>query len=186
MEKPKKPSILPFFLIPIILLLNVEIVVPNIVLNFHLVKSYFQLAVLDMILGMTGLIFWYFFVGYFWKFIEHTKIVESSVSYFSKTYDQLKRIGVIKNFISWFEKMSIEDPKNREFVHYMGELGKVMRFVIMFIVPFNAVPIFSAITWFPAVIFCRMSKWSEGLVVMLVGDAIKNACMSYLWWQLYN
>lgn len=182
----KRPSILPFFLVPIVLLLNVEIIIPNFVLKFHLVSSYPQLAVLDILLGATGMVFWYFFAGYFWRFVEHTKLVESSVSYFSRTYDYLKKTGVIGDIINWFHKINIEDDGNRAFVRYIEKFGKVMRFVIVFTVPFNAIPFFSAVTWFPAVVFCRMSKWPEGLAVMIVGDAIKNALVSYFWWSLYN
>ena len=186
MAGDKKPSIWPFFLIPIVFLLNVEVPVPNALLHWHLVHSYRQLATIDIILGISGIFFWYHLVGHFWKFAEHSRLVESSVSFFGKKYEYLTSIGFIRNVVRWFQGMSTENATNRHFINGMERLGLVVRYIAVFILPFNIIPYLTAFTWFPAVIFCRASNWRKGLIVMMVGDAIKNALVSNFWWHMYH
>ncbi len=186
MADAEKPRIWPFFLIPVVFLLNVEVPVPNALLHWHLVHSYRQLAAIDICLGISGILYWYYLVGHFWKFAEHSKLIESSALFFGKKYEYLQHVGLIRSIISWFHGMSTENATNRRFINGMERVGLVVRYIAVFILPFNVIPYLSAFTWFPAVIFCRASNWHRGLMVMMLGDAIKNAFVSNFWWHMYH
>ncbi len=162
------------FLIAILLpIFNVETI--TIFLLGRGVRSYYIIAPICVSVGIFSLTFWYRFSRWFW---EETNTAKKLVSFINTNFEG--RLGA-NLAMNWIDKLNKDSKTNKETRSKIEVGGKIVGHFFAFVAALNPVPFLSFIGWFPCVIACGGLRWEKGLVIMMVGDSIKNLVMSYMW-----
>ncbi len=162
------------FLIAILLpIFNVETI--TIFLLGRGVRSYSVIAPICVSVGVLALTFWYKFSRWLW---EETNTAKRLLDFINFNFQG--RLGA-KLAMSWIDKLNKDNKNNKEALSKIEVGGKIAGNFFAFVAALNPVPLLSFIGWFPCVVACGGLRWKKGLVIMMVGDSIKNLVMSYLW-----
>ncbi len=139
------------------------------------VRSYFIIAPICVGSGFFYLTFWYRFSRWFW---EETNTARKLVDFMNTNFQG--KLGA-KLAMSWIDKLNKDNKTNKEALSKIEVGGKIVGHFFVFVAALNPVPFLSFVGWFPCVVTCGWLRWKKGLFVMMLGDAMKNLAMSYLW-----
>lgn len=201
--EPEKPlrwyNYWPLFVIAVEVILNTDLVVTPILIkrgiffNFPLFPISWDLSWLipqlsnfavflwiDIISVPTSL-GWYWLWGWIGKVIVKTakekEAVKEALSLYRKILLSLKRGGLIELIKEWFvDTFNWATDNNNRWLKYLRRGGYVALFII------SALPVSGG--RLVATIFCRSIDSRKGLVVLILGETLKNAFMVYGFWNL--
>ena len=139
------------------------------------IRRYLFIAPICVIVGVLSLFFWYRFIRWFW---EETDAAKQIIDFINKNLQG--KLGA-KLIMSWINKLSTDNKNNKEALSKIEVGGKIVGHFFVFVAALNPIPFLSFIGWFPCIIVCGSIRWKNGLAIMMLGDAIKNLVMSYVW-----
>ncbi len=139
------------------------------------IRSYSIIAPICVSVGVFSLSFWYRFSKWLW---EETNTARRLIDFININFQG--RLGA-KLAMSWVDKLNKDNKTNKEALSKIEVGGKIVGHFFVFVATLNPVPFLSFIGWFPCVVACGWIRWKKGLFIMILGDAIKNLSMSYLW-----